>query len=81
MATKVQAAFRGYMFRIKRKRALARLQKTVKEQADPFGDDDFDAEAFLDVKKENLEQADIFADRGLVEKYIQVLSHDFNQRT
>jgi len=27
----------------------------VKEQADPFGDDDFDTEAFLDVKKENLE--------------------------
>ena len=41
---------------------------------DPLGDDDFDAEAFLDVKKENLEQADIFADKGLVEKYIQVLS-------
>jgi hypothetical protein len=76
MATKVQAAFRGYMFRIKRKRALARLQKTVKDQdtIDPLGDDDFDAEAFLDVKKENLEQADIFADKGLVEKYIQVLS-------
>ena len=72
MATKVQAAFRGYMFRIKRKRALAKLQKTVKEEAvvDPLGDEDFDAEAFLDVKKENLEQADIFANKGLVQKYI-----------
>ena len=71
MATKVQAAFRGYMFRIKRKRALAKLHQKEVAEVDPFGDDDlFDAEAFLDVKKENLEQADIFADNNLVEKYI-----------
>ena len=44
------------------------------------GDDggDFDAEAFLNVKKENLEQADIFsgANASLMEKYIQVLSYE-----
>ena len=66
MATKIQAAFRGYLFRIKRKRALAKLGNKVN---DSEFDDDFDAEAFLDVKKENLEQADIFKG-GLVEKYI-----------
>lgn len=71
MATKVQAAFRGYLFRVKRQRALAKLQQKEVANADPFGDDDvFDAEAFLDVKKENLEQADIFKDNNLVEKYI-----------
>ena len=74
MATKVQAAFRGYLFRIKRKRALKKLkqqQPSIKE-GDPLGDEEFDAEAFLDVKMENLEQADIFAgaNAGLMEKYI-----------
>ena len=41
-------------------------------------DDDFDAEAFLNVKQENLEQADIFsgANASLMEKYIQVLSFE-----
>jgi hypothetical protein len=78
MATKVQAAFRGYLFRIKRKRALAKLSAPVKEVdiSDPLGEDDFDAEAFLDVRKENLEHADIFSG-GIVEKYIQVLSSDY----
>ena len=39
---------------------------------DPLGDGDFDSEAFLDVKMENLEQADIFAcaNASLMEKYI-----------
>lgn len=33
---------------------------------------DFDADLFLDIKMENLEQADIFAgaNAGLMEKYI-----------
>ena len=36
------------------------------------GDEDFDAEAFLNVKQENLEQADIFsgANASLMDKYI-----------
>jgi hypothetical protein len=35
-------------------------------------DGDFDADAFLDIKMENLQQADIFAgaNAGLMEKYI-----------
>lgn len=43
-----------------------------------MGDTDFDAEAFLDVKPENLEKVDIFsgANASLMEKYIQVLSYD-----
>lgn len=43
---------------------------------------DFDAEAFLNVKKENLEQADIFsgANASLMEKYIQVLSYEQNKK-
>jgi len=77
MATKIQAAFRGYLFRMKRKRALAKLNFKVNSETE--FDDDFDAEAFLDVKKENLEHADIFSG-GLVEKYIQVLSSDYNKR-
>ena len=42
------------------------------------GGDDFDAEAFLNVKQENLVEADIFsgANASLMEKYIQVLSHE-----
>jgi hypothetical protein len=52
MATKLQAAFRGYLFRVKRKRALAKLNNKV--NVNEF-DGDFDAEAFLDVKRENLE--------------------------
>ena len=61
---KIQALFRGYAFRVKRKRALQRLAANPKRDAkgddelddfDPLADDDFDAEAFLDVKQENLE--------------------------
>ena len=46
-----------------------------------MGDDEFDAEAFLDVKPENLEYADIFsgANAGLMEKYIKVLSYEQEQ--
>ena len=45
------------------------------DDLDPLADDDFDAEAFLDVKQENLEQADIFtgANASLLDKYVQVL--------
>ena len=88
MATKIQALYRGFAFRVKRKRALQRLQagggvtkgdKSDDFELDPFGEDDFDAEAFLDVRKENLQEVDIFAgaNSGLMEKYIQVLSHDY----
>ena len=57
-AAKIQALYRGFAFRVKRKRALARLGKPngMGEkngddlELDPFGDDEFDAEAFLDVK-------------------------------
>jgi len=50
----------------------------VMPEEDNFDDDemeDFDAEAFLGVKKENLEEADIFsgANASLMEKYIQVM--------
>ena len=43
-----------------------------------MGEDDFDAEAFLGVKPENLEKADIFsgANATLMDKYIQVLSYE-----
>ena len=60
MATKIQSVFRGYLFRNKRKRALAKL-KTKPKEGDGMQDDmfleegDFDADAFLDIKKENLE--------------------------
>jgi hypothetical protein len=52
--------FRGYLFRNKRKRALAKLETKPKEgdgmQDDMFLEEsDFDADAFLDIKKENLE--------------------------
>ena len=57
---KIQAMFRGYAFRTKRKKALQRLNENPKHDAkaedglDEFdllaADDDFDAEAFLDVK-------------------------------
>ena len=77
MATKIQSVFRGYLFRNKRKRALAKLKTKPKEgeglQDDMFMEDgDFDADAFLDIKMENLQQADIFAgaNAGLMEKYI-----------
>ena len=37
-----------------------------------MGEDDFDAEAFLGVKQENLENVDIFAgaNKSLMDKYI-----------
>ena len=84
---KIQALFRGYAFRIKRKRALQRLKDNPKlevkggnelDDFDPLADDDFDAEAFLDVKQENLEQADIFtgANASLLDKYVQVLQYE-----
>ena len=87
------ALFKGFAFRVKRKRALAKLsQKGGKggdleledngEFDDLMGDNDFDAEAFLNVKQENLEKADIFsgANASLMEKYIQVLSFDQKQK-
>ncbi len=57
-ALKIQALFRGFTFRIKRKRALAKLgakpSQGVEDEdlgdMDMFGEDDFDAEAFLNVK-------------------------------
>ena len=92
-ANKIQALFRGFAFRVKRKRALAKLtQKGGKgvdddiedngEFDDFMGEADFDAEAFLNVKQENLEKADIFsgANASLMEKYIQVLSFDQQQK-
>jgi hypothetical protein len=88
-AARIQALFRGFAFRVKRKRALARLAGAATQAPpeaadplDPLGDDDFDAEAFLDVKQENLEEVDIFAgaNEGLLEKYIQVLSYDHAKR-
>lgn len=85
-ANKIQALFRGFAFRVKRKRALAKLTsgKDGMDKDDDMdldfleGADDFDAEAFLNVKQENLEQADIFsgANASLMEKYIQVLSYE-----
>ena len=64
-ANKIQALYRGFAFRVKRKRALAKLgSKSGNEgtnQDDDLdmdflkGDDNFDAEAFLNVKQENLE--------------------------
>ena len=62
-ATKIQALFRGHAFRVKRKRALAKLGRPSDkgldgdedDDIDILGDGDFDAEAFLDVKPENLE--------------------------
>ena len=46
------------------------------------GEEDFDAEAFLNVKQENLVEADIFsgANASLMEKYIQVLSYEQKQK-
>ena len=90
-ANKIQALFRGYSFRVKRKRLLAKLSQNPGKGGefdddlgmDPLlGDDDFDAEAFLNVKQENLEQADIFsgANASLMEKYIQVLSYEQKQK-
>ena len=45
-------------------------------------DEDFDAEAFLDVKQENLEQGDIFtgANASLLDKYVQVLAFEQKAR-
>ena len=89
-ALKIQALFRGFTFRIKRKRALAKLgakpSQGVEDEdlddMDMFGEDDFDAEAFLNVKQENLEKVDIFsgANASLMEKYIQVLSYEQQQQ-
>jgi len=87
-AMKIQSAFRGFTFRLKRKRALAKLgSKTGQGGEDPadldlLGEDDFDAEAFLGVKQENLEKVDIFsgANASLMEKYIQVLSFEQKQK-
>ena len=87
-ANKIQALFRGFAFRVKRKRALAKLGLPKADKGLDgddlgdldlmMGDTDFDAEAFLDVKPENLEQADIFsgANASLMEKYIKVLSFE-----
>ena len=56
-ANKIQALFRGFAFRIKRKRALAKLSgKDGMDKDDDLdldflkGEGDFDAEAFLNVK-------------------------------
>ena len=61
-ATKIQALFRGFSFRLKRKRALERLSKSKqvkgtnkdpcesKEEFDFMGEEEFDADAFLDIK-------------------------------
>lgn len=40
-----------------------------------MGEEEFDADAFLDVKQENLKEVDVFAgaSAGLMDKYIQVL--------
>ena len=89
-ALKIQALFKGFTFRIKRKRALAKLGAKPSQgvedddlgEMDMFGEDDFDAEAFLNVKQENLEKVDIFsgANASLMEKYIQVLSYEQQQK-
>ena len=85
-ANKIQALYRGFAFRVKRKRALAKLTSGNEGlEGDEMDLDflkgdggDFDAEAFLNVKQENLEQADIFsgANASLMDKYIQVLSYE-----
>ena len=87
-ATKIQSLFRGFAFRVKRRRALERLANKTGQadglddelgDLDPLmGDADFDAEAFLGVKPENLEKGDIFsgANADLMDKYIQVLSYE-----
>ena len=65
-ANKIQSLFRGFAFRVKRKRALAKLGRSKADKdfggddddfadMDMMGENDFDAEAFLDVKPENLE--------------------------
>ena len=81
-AMKIQSLFRGFAFRVKRRRALEKLSKKTgqgEDLGDDFGDmdpllgdDDFDAEAFLGVKPENLEKGDIFsgANADLMDKYI-----------
>ena len=78
------------MFRQKRKRALAKLGAKGDGGDDDMGlddpllmgEDDFDAEAFLGVKQENLENVDIFAgaNKSLMDKYIQVLSYEQNAK-
>ena len=51
--------FKGFAFRTKRKKLLAKLNGPGKKDADDptdfaLEDEEFDAEAFLDVKPENL---------------------------
>ena len=52
--------------------------ESLEEEFDFMEDEDFDAEAFLDVKQENLEQGDIFtgANASLLDKYVQVLAFE-----
>lgn len=81
---KIQSLVRGFAFRVKRRRALEKLSKKTGNKDDNdfgddlgdfdnlMGDDDFDAEAFLAVKPENLEKGDLFsgANATLMDKYI-----------
>ena len=76
MATRIQSHIRGFLFRNKRKRALAKLAgprlEEVKDDFD-YGDDDLDADAFLGVKMEHLEANDDImagATDELMEKFI-----------
>ena len=88
-ASKIQALVKGFLFRKRRKNALARLAQNKKQevnQKDQFdGEDDifaeenmakdFDVEAFFEVKQENLEAGDIFAgaSESLMDKYVEMM--------
>jgi len=80
MAQKIQSHVRGFLFRVRRKRALARLMSKpvvakAQEADDMFGDEELDADAFLNIKMENFDQEpDLFAGNdALMDKFIQVM--------
>ena len=65
IAAKIQAHIRGFLFRLRRKRALERLNVKKKPSTTKFYDDDlifqkdedFDADKFFGIKQENFESA------------------------
>ena len=80
MISKLQANIKGWLFRLRRKRALERLgmgkQELKRDMSDSIlGDDfeDFDSDKFFGIKNENFESGLSFPQEVLMQ-YIILLS-------
>jgi len=82
LISKLQANIKGWLFRLRRKRALERLgigkKELKRDMSDSIlGDDlegDFDADKFFGIKKENFEAGLSFPQEEMMQQMIQMMS-------